>query len=115
MSDNAFQSTPPVKAATKFNELLDYSRLISIHAAREGGDFRNALRRLRHHKFQSTPPVKAATVVSIFASKIYYRFQSTPPVKAATWLYAWNQYDYVISIHAAREGGDFKGYNKHIK
>ena len=35
-------------------------------------------------------------------------FQSTPPVKAATWLYAWNQYDYVISIHAAREGGDNK-------
>ena len=27
-------------------------------------------------------------------------------MKAATWLYAWNRYDYVISIHAAREGGD---------
>ena len=33
-----FQSTPPVKAATKQIKLLLKLRRISIHAAREGGD-----------------------------------------------------------------------------
>ena len=37
---NAFQSTPPVKAATRFGGLLRLSLPISIHAAREGGDRR---------------------------------------------------------------------------
>ena len=33
-----FQSTPPVKAATRWNILLWVGLGISIHAAREGGD-----------------------------------------------------------------------------
>ena len=37
-----FQSTPPVKAATRFGGLLRLSLPISIHAAREGGDDYNA-------------------------------------------------------------------------
>ncbi len=38
MITHAFQSTPPVKAATiKDDEALEYIT-ISIHAAREGGD-----------------------------------------------------------------------------
>ena len=36
---------------------------ISIHAAREGGDDGNAVRRVFEFGFQSTPPVKAATCV----------------------------------------------------
>ena len=35
-----FQSTPPVKAATRPKLYDDYRRPISIHAAREGGDIR---------------------------------------------------------------------------
>ena len=57
--------------------------LISIHAAREGGDpmmyFNLGLSLL----FQSTPPVKAATYTMLFLYNIM-----------------------AISIHAAREGGD---------
>ena len=34
----AFQSTPPVKAATLLFGLCMHERFISIHAAREGGD-----------------------------------------------------------------------------
>ena len=34
----AFQSTPPVKAATASAAQLELERIISIHAAREGGD-----------------------------------------------------------------------------
>ena len=35
---SVFQSTPPVKAATIAIGLEKYIRIISIHAAREGGD-----------------------------------------------------------------------------
>ncbi len=34
-----FQSTPPVKAATEAAIAQQLSEIISIHAAREGGDF----------------------------------------------------------------------------
>ena len=57
----AFQSTPPVKAATL---LAVYSRKvkpISIHAAREGGDLFRFYMTPSEFEFQSTPPVKAAT------------------------------------------------------
>ena len=56
---------------------------ISIHAAREGGDY-------------------AAPVCIGLATS----FQSTPPVKAATQLDERKRNNYAISIHAAREGGD---------
>ena len=55
--------------------------------------------------FQSTPPVKAATDEET-VKQITGGFQSTPPVKAATNpTYLFNAI-VLISIHAAREGGD---------
>ncbi len=55
--------------------------------------------------FQSTPPVKAATFMNeIIATNT--KFQSTPPVKAATRAKFLRAKTYIISIHAAREGGD---------
>ena len=100
-----FQSTPPVKAATAWTNLVTGIANISIHAAREGGDPRisqvlqgigisihaareggdAANRRClwRECRFQSTPPVKAATSSSWFVS-LNRLFQSTPRVKAAT-------------------------------
>ena len=57
--------------------------MISIHAAREGGDGEKLKSGLGGAAFQSTPPVKAATVA--YARKNIYCG---------------------ISIHAAREGGD---------
>ena len=59
------------------------NRLISIHAAREGGD-----------------------LVSVAVSVPVFRFQSTPPVKAATMMSLHVAKTNDISIHAAREGGD---------
>ena len=57
--------------------------------------------------FQSTPPVKAATYDFIPLELKRIAFQSTPPVKAATkYLADWTN-STVISIHAAREGGDY--------
>ena len=56
---------------------------ISIHAAREGGDQQRQRKDYQNNQFQSTPPVKAATV-------------QQPDCKPSGH----------ISIHAAREGGD---------
>ena len=84
--------------------------MISIHAAREGGDNDGGdlckLRKL----FQSTPPVKAATEI-LQRSAQCYLFQSTPPVKAATRYGSAGAFFEIISIHAAREGGDTKFCN----
>ena len=62
-------------------------------------------RRISFIAFQSTPPVKAATA-TLPSSGDILAFQSTPPVKAATIISRKRQLVPVISIHAAREGGD---------
>ena len=56
-----FQSTPPVKAATIAAHQHHNQVQISIHAAREGGDYLPYAVPFMIEPFQSTPPVKAAT------------------------------------------------------
>ena len=73
-----------MKAATRKLRNTNAGGGISIHAAREGGDGRVAVKPACKALFQSTPPVKAAT--QIFVNRFLEKF---------------------ISIHAAREGGDF--------
>ena len=77
-----FQSTPPVKAATFADWTDRFLYCISIHAAREGGDFHVAAQQLVH-------------VISIHAA----REGGDAVVTAALTAHR-------ISIHAAREGGD---------
>ena len=122
-----FQSTPPVKAATSGSTRDVPDIGISIHAAREGGDAGGGLIRVHPQTFQSTPPVKAATsptgsakatapfqstppvkaaTTQAAAVQVALSFQSTPPVKAATSIFHYSTYPFLISIHAAREGGD---------
>ena len=105
MLSSSFQSTPPVKAATRLNQRDICTLRISIHAAREGGDQTAA---------HPPPP----TAISIHAAReggdaapprpllSFSPFQSTPPVKAATAQQAHFLRLSAISIHAAREGGD---------
>ena len=85
--------------------MVIYDLVISIHAAREGGDMTFARLYRIKSRFQSTPPVKAATYYTK-EQKMEKIFQSTPPVKAATVIAAAFASVLVISIHAAREGGD---------
>ena len=106
--DKIFQSTPPVKAATPIYVATAVLEDISIHAAREGGDSKQAHRRSISH-------------ISIHAAReggdaMEHRpryqlseFQSTPPVKAATAGNLLVTCAASISIHAAREGGDNGG------
>ena len=85
---------------------LRHFDLISIHAAREGGDQKTDVEKAYPSLFQSTPPVRAATSlghhaavtgrISIHAAReggdqrrrtalaLAEVFQSTPPVRAAT-------------------------------
>ena len=101
-----FQSTPPVKAATIFDSFIFYLITISIHAAREGGDAEPHPDDEAGQEFQSTPPVKAATDAFLLRVGRFIKFQSTPPVKAATSDTVNTAIGKLISIHAAREGGD---------
>ena len=77
-----FQSTLPVKGATKKTADFISYQIFSIHAPREGSDLYLVSDAL-HPLFQSTLPVKGAT----FEQWIYdfrSNFQSTLPVKGAT-------------------------------
>ena len=78
----AFQSTPPVKAATHHGFAPTQHGSISIHAAREGGD-------------GALPEIIAAIVISIHAAREGGDINPRMPNAKA-----------YISIHAAREGGD---------
>ena len=108
-ADCSFQSTPPVKAATLGVTIIELLPSISIHAAREGGDGFGFCPCRRAERFQSTPPVKAATNFGLQFVK-FRKFQSTPPVKAATGKPKTTEKLAHISIHAAREGGDFPDF-----
>ena len=99
-----FQSTPPVKAATRRAiPCTRGQRFQSTPPVKAATKQRDA--RLYQLRFQSTPPVKAATLSNI-SIVIGFGFQSTPPVKAATEALQTALSDLAISIHAAREGGD---------
>ena len=100
-----FQSTPPVKAATRDRQSRQCHLIISIHAAREGGDVADGV----PATFDDIS-IHAAREGGDYCpecSRTWYdRFQSTPPVKAATKTSFGTRKPHNISIHAAREGGD---------
>ena len=81
--EDLFQSTPPARAATREDIRHAVVPVVSIHAARAGGDRDRAAHRLADVAFQSTPPARAATTVPS-------RHRQHP----------------IVSIHAARAGGD---------
>ena len=79
--------------------------MISIHAAREGGDFIVRENLKRWYKFQSTPPVKAATQLNdnvryLFGISIHAAREGGDAISS------YSIRSFMISIHAAREGGD---------
>ena len=81
-----FQSTPPVRGATKSSWCSCRRSTISIHAPRAGGDQERRHEGRKGHRFQSTPPVRGATASAPHSTSTPRRFQSTPPVRGATYL-----------------------------
>ena len=96
-----------MKAATALLRIVDYDTVISIHAAREGGDRFSAMSTRTYRKFQSTPPVKAATsaasIMRAYSSISIHAAREGGDTVASAFADAFG-----ISIHAAREGGDAK-------
>ena len=124
-----FQSTRPVKGATRaqhrwkrcrirFNPRAPCrarpttsptgvaSRIVSIHAPREGRDVKPGVIAVDRLLFQSTRPVKGATTRSAKRPPPATWFQSTRPVKGATNLPLTAGKWAEVSIHAPREGRD---------
>ena len=94
-----------MKAATCRLSISDYADTISIHAAREGGDYAENQGRLDSYiSIHAAREGGDCLLFQLVAAKA--EFQSTPPVKAATCQSMPSILRYKISIHAAREGGD---------
>ena len=79
----SFQSTHPVRGATRDHRVVKLADRISIHAPREGCDLLSASGWRVFSIFQSTHPVRGATESRLLCRprKI---FQSTHPVRGAT-------------------------------
>ena len=152
-SRSAFQSTPPARAATTHRSLLSWpatcfnprrprgrrlrtttellARIVSIHAARAGGDAVGAIN-VPHRADVSIHAARAGGDASAVAVESFpfcfnprrprgrrpgggavlsagARFQSTPPTRAATGVILPSQRPFYVSIHAAHAGGDAVG------
>ena len=123
------QSTHPRGVRHLFEHGHQLRQIISTHAPREGCDQSLKLAASQANQFQSTHPARGATA---YAGKQSYqsneqfqsthpargatasaprasqsgRFQSTHPARGATGLKGDNSMDFMISIHAPREGCD---------
>ena len=123
----SFQSTPPIRVATRLSNGNTRPFSISIHATHTGGDYPGSSRRppcpyfnprhpygwrlcFRYFQdnfivFQSTPPIRVATP-STGPSGSVVLFQSTPPIRVATYSAFRSTQASTISIHATHTGGD---------
>ena len=80
---------------------------VSIHAPREGSDYVNDATPSIYSLFLSTLPVRGATSM-YFARKRPLLFLSTLPVRGATVETGTKGGQHHVSIHAPREGSDFR-------
>ncbi len=80
---SAFQSTLPMKGATRFLFSYLLNSCVSIHAPNEGSDAGQTLVRRLSCLFQSTLPMKGATSMR-YPTALTLKFQSTLPMKGAT-------------------------------
>ena len=78
---------------------------ISIHAPREGGDFKT-LMNMRPFLISIHAPREGGDTPCFPTLKTICKFQSTPPARGATSECTDLLPDGRISIHAPREGGD---------
>ena len=94
-----------MKAATDRRRIEEGICQISIHAAREGGDW-TLSDTLYKQRISIHAAREGGDCHGWEAAKNILEFQSTPPVKAATLIRESVILANAISIHAAREGGD---------
>ena len=100
-----FLSTPSARRATDLLLLRLLVPIISIHALREEGDFKETLTAVGSVAFLSTPSARRATTPTGNGEDIR-KFLSTPSARRATDDLRAGQGPRSISIHALREEGD---------
>ena len=82
-----FQSTPPARGATsRFFAVCAVTRIISIHAPREGGDPHQA-GTAHHQRISIHAPREGGDCLHNFRGNLYCPFQSTPPARGATTIF----------------------------
>ena len=79
----SFQSTPPMRGATKYWPVAMIALFISIHAPHAGSDFRALPASCPQYHFNPRPPCGERPPPSYSLSKNAL-FQSTPPMRGAT-------------------------------
>ena len=104
-----FQSTLPVRGATKSLDGVATLVEISIHAPRAGSDRKNHIAVDRRNRFQSTLPVRGATrAVCCWQLSTCY-FNPRSPCGERLNVIDKIRVEQVISIHAPRAGSDAIG------
>ena len=102
-----FQSTPPERGATLMAYYGAGEYGVSIHAPREGSDKQSKEIRITCKGFNPRPPRGERRLI-IFRSICCWLFQSTPPERGATIELDEAKHFQGVSIHAPREGSDFR-------
>ena len=100
-----FQSTPPMRVATKNKGMPKHTFKISIHATHAGGDRHGCYTRTWWFNFNPRHPCgwrRCTRSVAVTGTT----FQSTPPMRVATGLTGNPAVRRSISIHATHAGGD---------
>ena len=101
-----FQSTRPIRGATRAGRKTETGARISIHAPHTGRDSPLARLVLDQKGFQSTRPIRGATVV-LLSGLAFFAFQSTRPIRGATYRFRADCLGLCISIHAPHTGRDW--------
>ena len=101
-----FQSTPPARGATQDRQAGRYCAQISIHAPREGGDRLTPTGKPLPGDFNPRPPRGGRPLVLDDTIIKVDDFNPRPPRGGRLLAKAAFARQYVISIHAPREGGD---------
>ena len=101
----AFQSTPPIRGATRGRQGFPIYPGISIHAPHTGGDDHKDLQGSVPDDFNPRPPY-GGRPCDAYRSLPGVKFQSTPPIRGATPAFQIRTNPPKISIHAPHTGGD---------
>ena len=109
---NGFQSTLPVRGATKDAPIETITGDISIHAPRAGSDPLISTLSASLLYFNPRSPC-GERLYNYHADKVFILFQSTLPVRGATTSRKHQNIFIKISIHAPRAGSDSKTSRKH--
>ena len=102
-----FQSTRPVRGATRLRWMSGMSEIVSIHAPRTGRDIITGGSSGAPTRFNPRAPYGARRSEAARRTRALW-FQSTRPVRGATAHHMYPPPDQFVSIHAPRTGRDLK-------